>query len=215
MIEKLLEAYEGNTRENGTLWINLRKMNVLTKVIFFAVIGGWVIVLILCLFIQSKGTFIAMISYVVILYIYKFVFERVRHSQWKLNLEKYNEDLNNIAEILKTKEFNSYEKNKIKQLIYKYYQSIEQHDKENTRRGNEVKEFIYTYIVPLIAFFAGKINAVNATDSEWVVLCIAIIIIVIGGKICMFFFQGNIRIVKLESIREGKAFCCKTTRFVR
>lgn len=57
-------------------------------------------------FLQNKGTIIAMIVYVVILYIYRFVFERIRHKQWKINFEKYNEDLNNIAEILKTKDFN-------------------------------------------------------------------------------------------------------------
>lgn len=209
MIEKLLEAYEDTVIENRAYGKKKNKVNLVMKIFVCGIISGWIVVLGLVFFIQTQITLVIMAVYVGVLYISVYVFERVQHSQWKTNLEKYNEDLDNIAVLLKRKEFNLYEKNKIKRLIYKYYQSIEQHDKENGKKGTELKEFICTYIFPVVAFFAGKINTINATDSEWIVLCITIVIIVIGVRYAYSSIKEIIGLISWNQVEKEKRFVLK------
>lgn len=181
MIEKVLEAYEAKTAVKGSFWEKLNKMDRLMKIVFLGSVASGVVVLGLALFIHTQAVFIAMIVYIFIIYIATISLDRMRHSKWEANLKEYNEDLNTIAEILR-EEFDLYEKNKIKQLIYKYHQSIERHETKNTKKNSEIKEFICTYIVPVIAFFAGKININDSSNNEWIAIGIVIIIVVASGK---------------------------------
>ena len=165
MIEKLLEAYEAKTAGKRTFMEKLAKMDRLTKILFWGIIVSAIIVLGLSLFLQSQAMFIVMIIYVIIIYVLTSTLERTRHRKWKSNLKEYNEDLDLLTEILNEEDFNLYEKNKIKQLICKYYRSIEQGEVKNAKKSSDLKEFICTYIVPVIAFFAGKINITDSSNT--------------------------------------------------
>ena len=87
-----------------------------------------------------------------------------------------------LAELLKEKDFDLYGKNKIKQLIYKYYQDIEKQETRNKNKSSDIKTFICTYIIPVIAFFAGRINITESSAAEWLAIGITIIIVVVSGK---------------------------------
>ena len=156
MIEKVLDAYEAKITGKSTFIEKLSRMDWLTKVLFWGVIISAIIILGLALFIQSQTIVIILVLYVGFVYICTLTLEKTRHRKWETNLKGYNEELNIIAEILKEEDFNLYEKNKIKQLICKYYQSIDIYETMNEKKNSDIKEFVCTYIVPVIAFLLEK-----------------------------------------------------------
>lgn len=85
------------------------------------------------------------------------VLERIHRKKWESNLKEYNIELNLLAELLKEKDFDLYGKNKIKQLIYKYYQDIEKQETRKKNKSSDIKTFICTYIIPVIAFLQGEL----------------------------------------------------------
>lgn len=209
MIAKVLEAYEAKMSGKRTLMEKLAKMDRLTKTIFWGIMVSAVIVLGLAFLRQSQALFIVMIIYVVIIHILTLILERIRHKKWETSLKEYNEELNMIAEILKEEDFNLYEKNKIKQLICKYYQSIEQSETKNAKKNNDVKEFICTYIVPIIAFFAGKVNTNQPSNTEWLGIGIAIIIAVVSGIYIYSSIVELIEMISWNQLEKEKHFVLK------
>lgn len=209
MIEKLLEAYEAKTAGKRTFMEKLAKMDRLTKILFWGIIVSAIIVLGLSLFLQSQAMFIVMIIYVIIIYVLTSTLERTRHREWKSNLKEYNEDLDLLTEILNEEDFNLYEKNKIKQLICKYYRSIEQGEVKNAKKSSDLKEFICTYIVPVIAFFAGKINITDSSNTEWLAMGLAIIIIVVSGKYICSSIVELVEMISWNQLEKEKHFVLK------
>ena len=127
--------------------------------------------------------------YYVIIFLYGFVMrlvesliERKRHKIWEKNTQRYNKDLDLLSEILKTQEFNLYSKYKIKQLISKFKISIKERQNENKEKVDKAKVFLATYILPIIAFFAGKIEIKNTELIEWIATAVVIICIILLGK---------------------------------
>ena len=209
MIEKLLEAYEAKTAGKRTFMEKLAKMDRLTKILFWGIIVSAIIVLGLSLFLQSQAMFIVMIIYVIIIYVLTSTLERTLHRKWKSNLKEYNEDLDLLTEILNEEDFNLYEKNKIKQLICKYYRSIEQGEVKNAKKSSDLKEFICTYIVPVIAFFAGKINITDSSNTEWLAMGLAIIIIVVSGKYICSSIVELVEMISWNQLEKEKHFVLK------
>ena len=209
MIEKLFEAYEAKTAGKRTFMEKLAKMDRLTKILFWGIIVSAIIVLGLSLFLQSQAMFIVMIIYVIIIYVLTSTLERTRHRKWKSNLKEYNEDLDLLTEILNEEDFNLYEKNKIKQLICKYYRSIEQGEVKNAKKSSDLKEFICTYIVPVIAFFAGKINITDSSNTEWLAMGLAIIIIVVSGKYICSSIVELVEMISWNQLEKEKHFVLK------
>lgn len=158
---------------------------------------------------QSQAMFIVMIIYVIIIYVLTSTLERTRHRKWKSNLKEYNEDLDLLTEILNEEDFNLYEKNKIKQLICKYYRSIEQGEVKNAKKSSDLKEFICTYIVPVIAFFAGKINITDSSNTEWLAMGLAIIIIVVSGKYICSSIVELVEMISWNQLEKEKHFVLK------
>ena len=183
MIEKVLEAYEAELAQNKSLAKILRKMNLLMKCIF---VGNIIITIVICflpLFIRSYYVFLGEIIFYSVVHVEIMILERVRHKKWEKNIKEYNEELDRIAGILKRNEYNMYDKIKIKQLIRKYREAINQHNQKHANKSNELKDFLYTFIVPIIAFSAGKINATSfSSDSEWIAIGGILIIIVVFIK---------------------------------
>lgn len=181
MIEKVLEAYEEKIA-NKTFKQKLKRMDKITKIVFWGIILS-PIVFGVCYFIIPKAVWLIVVSaYGAVAYMTTLILERMHRRKWETGLKEYNKELTLLAELLKEKDFDLYEKNKIKQLIYKYYQDIEKREAQKTRKSSAIKDFICTYIVPVIAFFAGKINTTDSSTVEWLAMGIAIIILVISGK---------------------------------
>ena len=111
-----------------------------------------------------------------------------------------------LAEILKGEDFNLYEKNKIKQLIGKYHQSIEKNEAKKAQKNSEVKEFICTYIVPVAAFFAGRVDTTESSNTEWLAIGIAIIIVVISVKYISSSIVELIGMISWNQLEKEKNF---------
>ena len=170
MIEILLEAYEAEKKEDNSFGKRQKRMSMLTRILLWIVSLSCILIFIATLVFPSETTSIITIIYVAIVYILTEVLERNQHKNWKNNTEKYCDELNTIAKILKDENFNLYEKKKLKQLIRKYHQSIEEYEKKAEKKDTKDKVFLNTYIIPIIAFFAGGINNVTATNTEWVTI---------------------------------------------
>lgn len=209
MIEKVLDAYEAKITGKSTFMDKLARMDKLTKILFWGIIISAIFILGMTLIIQSQILVMMMIGYVVGVYLCTIILERIRHKKWEVNLKGYNEELNIIAEILKEEEFNLYEKNKIKQLICKYYQSIELHETEDAKKNSDIKEFVCTYIVPVIAFFAGKINVTNSSNAKWIAIGVVIIIVVASGKYICSAIMGLVEMISWNQLEKEKHFVLK------
>lgn len=135
--------------------------------------------------------------------------ERIRRKKWETNLKGYNVDLDLLAEILKERDFNLYEKNKIKQLIRKYYQDIEIQESKKTQKSSDIREFICTYIIPVIAFFAGRINTNESSSAEWLAVGIVIIIVVVSGKYICSSTIELIGMISWNQLEKEKFFVLK------
>lgn len=180
MIEKVLEAYEVESSKNNSFVDKLQRMNNLIKFLLGTNIVFVIILCILLFIFQNLLTYTLVIVHYAVMHIEITVMEKVRRKKWEKNINEYNEDLNRIAEILKREEFDLYEKTKIKQLIRKFYQAIESEEQKKIRDSSEVKDFIFKYVFPIAAFFAGKINtSISLFESEWIALGIIVVAIVV------------------------------------
>lgn len=209
MIETVLDAYEEKIAEKSTFIKKLAKLDKITKILFWGIIISAITISCLTLLMQSQAMLITMIIYVVIINILTLILEKVHHRKWETNLKEYNEELNIIAEIIKGKDFNLYEKNKIKQIICKYYQSIEQQETRNAKKNSDLKDFICTYIVPMMAFFAGKINITDSSDIEWFAIGIVIIIVAVSGKYICSSIVELVEMISWNHLEKERHFVLK------
>lgn len=209
MIEKVLEAYEAKVTDGNTFIQKLARMDTITKIVFGGVIVSAATLFILAFIIPSQIMLIAMSTYGAIIYLSTLALERMRRRKWETNLKEYNKDLNLLAEILKEKDFNLYEKNKIKQLICKYYHSIEKQEAKKNKKSSDIKEFICTYIVPVIAFFTGRLNITESSNTEWLAVGIVIIIVVVSGKYICSSIVELIEMISWNQLEKEKHFVLK------
>lgn len=212
MIEKVLEAYEAKVTGRKTFMQKLAMMDTITKIVLAGVIIGAALLFIIAFVIPPQIILIATSAYGAVIYIATLLLERMRRKKWETNLKGYNTDLDLLAEILKEKDFNLYEKNKIKQLIRKYYQDIEIQEAKKTKKSSDIREFICTYIVPVIAFFTGRINTTEASIAEWLAVGIVIIMVVISGK---YICSSIIELIGMINFRERDIFFGATEVGVR
>ncbi len=196
MIKNVLDAYEARTRDKNKFWKRIARKDRTTKIILISTCSIFLIGLFLFLLFPSSLTLIGMIIVAVAMQCVTLFLEKSYHKQWEVNLEEYYDDLNILAGILKDENFKLYEKNKIKQLIRKYHQSIKSEEGKRERKNNSIEKFILTYIVPVITFFGGKISVSDFADVEWIGIGGVIIICICMGK---YFCSSIIQLIELIS----------------
>lgn len=210
MIEKLLEAYEIEVvKDNSPLLKRIKRMKLGRKVILS--INVVLIILVLILMIYKINTaFILSLVLIVVLDIETMILEGTRHRNWKENIDEYNLELNKIASILKRKEFNLYEKIKIKQLICKLYLKIDYDTQEDLHKKEEKRLFLIKYIIPVITFFVGKLNLLDLfSESSIIVLGISIVVIVYLVKYDYTQTVELLKVLKWNTAEKGKEFLPK------
>ena len=139
---------------------------------------GMFAILILC-YLNTLYAVVFSIIYTLVLWIMIWLSEWLHNKKWQENIEKYKDALSNLKMILE--EYDLYEKNKIKQLIYKYKQDADEIEKKLNRWNDIYNELKVSYIIPFIAFVAGKIgNDVSLDD---------IMVLVIFALLCLFVLR--------------------------
>ena len=209
MVGRVLEAYEEEVMQKKLPYI--KRMGFWAKCILWAYIIGFIVFLILIIFFHKFQLYlIGLIYCITAQYVVIAILERIRHKKWESNIKDYNDELNKIKEILKREEFNLYDKIKIKQLIRKYYQDINQHNQNYICKNNEIRDFTFTYIIPIVAFFVGKINnTFFSSDSEWIIVGIVIICMVALTKYAYKSFVELAGLISWNVLEKEKTFVCK------
>ncbi len=124
------------------------------------------------------------------------VLDRKRNQKkWNENIHKYHDKLDIVKEILSKPEFNMYEKNKLKQLICKYKVDIDNIKKENLDIKQNYNDFCGGYIVPVIAFGAGKLSQ-EITGEDLFAICVGVIALLVLIKVMI----DNIWMMRIEII---------------
>lgn len=205
MIEKVLEAYEEKIIGKNVFVQKWATMDKITKIVFAAIILSPIVITIYAFINPTMVLLIVVGVYVVVIHIATLILERIRRKKWKSSLEEYNNELNSLAVLLK-EDFNLYEKNKIKQLIYKYYRDIENQETQKIKKSNNIEKFICTYIVPVIAFFVGKIDTTESSVVEWLVIGIVIIMVIIGVKYIYSSIVEFIEMISWNQLEKEKHF---------
>ena len=205
MIEKVLEAYEEKIIGKNVFVQKWATMDKITKIVFAAIILSPIVITIYAFINPTMVLLIVVGIYVVVIHIATLILERIRRKKWKSSLEEYNNELNSLAVLLK-EDFNLYEKNKIKQLIYKYYRDIENQETQKIKKSNNIEKFICTYIVPVIAFFVGKNDTTESSVVEWLVIGLVIIMVIIGVKYIYSSIVEFIEMISWNQLEKEKHF---------
>lgn len=92
-------------------------------------------------------------------------------ENWKSELDKYNKLLDDLRNVLKSTEYNLYEKNKIKQIIRKL--KCEMYEEKNKIRENKFFNIITVLVFPVI-FYIG--NNLDKEKSIFVVIYVCTIL---------------------------------------
>ncbi len=206
MIEKLLEAYVANTKKEDSIWVSIKRMDIFRKAVFiYAIIGFLVILTILSFFenlISAKIVLFIIIMFITSLYLLCFKLENKHHKEWQNNLAKYEDDLQILKKLLE--HFKLFDKNKIKQLICKYYQDIAALEAEENKKNTRNKSFYVSYIIPVIAFCIGRIDFAGTTNEEWFAIAIVIIVVLFSAKQLYASFQDLIGIIAWNQLQKEK-----------
>lgn len=202
MIENLLDAYEGMRKEKEPLLKRISGMTLVDKVVLIFMFFGMGFLVALCIF-QVETVVLWFFGFAGILWVMVEIAEKVRHEKWDDNTEKYNKSLDTIRELLV--KYDLYEKNKIKQLIRKYRQDIENVEKEKNKREKGYGGFIGTYIFPIVAFVAGRIGS-DYELNDVIQLGLIAIIFTVCIKIIGSSAFSIIDMVKGEPLEKRKRF---------
>lgn len=173
MIEILLEAYEmeiinQNSQQNKKIGDGKREF----------ILKGFIILMAYMVINIALVLYPDIIIYIFVLFFFllglgDIALKKSLRKRWRENIKNHNAELNIIANILKSNEFNLYTKTKIEHLIEKIHQEMDYEDKTNSQKRNERKAFILSYIFPIISFFVGASN-VKSIESGIEILSLGI-----------------------------------------
>lgn len=183
MINRILEAYEAKKDEKRNWKQIYKQLSGWQKTFIIYFIGGAIALIIGAIIEAARFTIIGLWVYVAGIYILAACGEKYKYKKWETNTEKYKQDLGVIREVLK--EFDVYSKNKLKQLIRKFYKDISRIEKSQNGVAKNMGTFFATYIGPVIGFIVGSMKVVS-TSEELLGLGLLAIILLICGKAAIF-----------------------------
>lgn len=196
MINNILSAYEEMRRQNEDPFFKaLKHVGIGVQIYFiFFLICGFTMIITLVLN-QIKIFLCILIAIYTVSPIWIALVRRRNQKKWEVNIHKYHNRLDIVKEILSKPEFNMYEKNKLKQLIRKCKADISNLEKKNSDIKEKYSNFLSGYIVPVIAFGAGKLSQ-EMTGEDMFMLCLGVIAFLVLIKIVI----DNIWIMRTEII---------------
>ncbi len=153
---------------------------------------------------QTEKAFAIVIAVLLLMRLHLFFDENKRHNYSEGGIGDYNQELNELADLLKDQRYNLYDKMKIKQLINKYVQSIGDETKIFESRSSKVKEFVLTFVSPIVAFFAGSIDKSNYTNAQWMSTGIIIVVFIIVANYAYSSISELFRMLKWDNVEKKK-----------
>lgn len=207
MIDCIFNAYVGTRQQkDGSFLKTLKRAEIEDKVfmiIFCVCFLATFITLAMDQIIISASIFITLI----VAYETWMTLDRKRaQKKWDVNIQNYQERLDMIKGILSDPVFNMYEKNKLKQLIRKYKMNTNICDNDNLEMKGNCYNFLDKYIIPVIAFSAGKLFQ-EMTSEDIFEVCLYILIIIFSVKILAYgILSIHKEIVEGNKIKRKRQF---------
>lgn len=196
MINRILNAYEETRRQREDSFFKIMKCaGIETKVYLIIYIMCNFAMIITMVLGQIKLFVCALIIMMMASQIWDVMNRKRNQKKWNVNIHKYQDRLDMIREILSKPEFNMYEKNKLKQLIRKYKKDIDNHETKDLRLKGDYSNFLSRYIIPVVAFGAGKLSQ-EMTGVDLVVICVYMLIFLIYVKM----IGDGIRMIRTEIV---------------
>lgn len=173
MTNIVISIYEDlKSNEKFSLFDNLKKLDLLEKIYFLLVLIDFLLMMAFLFMKKDVAAFYSVIAMFIITIIWIILFRISYRKKWSSNLDKYNQNLDLISKALKEAGITG--KNQKKQLIRKLKEDILQLEKQEDKKKTNFEKFSTTYIIPIIAFCAGKyIKDFSAND----VVSISIVVI--------------------------------------
>lgn len=198
MTNRILDAYEEIRKEKqDSLIMIFKKMQWadIVFVIFFILV--LIVMMVALIFEHPIISLLSMPILFIGLLIWMVVSRKNARKRWNDKIKKYNESLDSIKKLLISPEHNLYDKYKIKQLISKFNRDIVQLEKEQELFRKRFNDYTSTYIIPAVAFFAGKLFQNITADEIIALVIIGIFLLVVLKSI------GAIMDIIITEIIEG------------
>lgn len=207
IIDNVLDAYEVKANKKRKIIDNILELGVPLIIITCLTLICGIALMFFIPKISSSIYFVIIFLYSVIMRVVENLIDRKRHKIWEKNTKRYNMDLDLLSDLLKSEEFHLYSKYKVKQLISKFQISIRERQEGNKAKENETKVFLSTYILPIIAFFAGKIEVRNTELTEWIVVAIVIVCVILIGKSIVSSIAELLKMINGDRLEKEKYMC--------
>ena len=176
MLENLLSAYLEERNKEVSILKNIKKLDRVNKMFLIVIIISLIITFIFLLLKKWLYSLIPYVIYLICIYFFDKLLTRKKYKNWRENTKQYARNLNILREILKRKEYQLYEKNKIKQLIRKYKYDIQEEENEKNR---QFFKRISVLLIPIGGYVVGKLDSIVSSEVlilGAVILCISLIL---------------------------------------
>ena len=199
MNNSILYAYEEALKDRQNSLLKQFKKENIIEVVYLMINIVFAIGSVVLIIMHKNKIFLYWIGvFIISIIIWINVFRKINEKRWKKNISEYEEDLDLLREILKTK-FNIDEKYKIKQLVHKFNNDIEEYSIIDRNRKEKYTTLFGSYIIPIIAFCAGKLfNELKVEDIMEICFMAIFTIIVVSllgyaiGVIHTEIIEGNL-----------------------
>jgi len=195
MIYILLNAFEAATKENDNFFKNVKKVGVFFVIAVIVLVALITSTVILCYLKFFKIAVILFLIYIIAALVLSIIGDNINRKNWKDKIKQYNDKLDKLEEILFSSDFGINSEEKIIKVIEKCNAEVAKMEDSIDKQKEKSNKFVGIYILPVLAFVAGKIN-VGVNMYELISYGIVAIVL-----ICIFAY----------SVREISDFISKFT----
>lgn len=135
------------------------------------------------------------------------IISKTSSKKWEKNIEKYNESLDVLMEILKQENINCGSKDKIEKLIRQCQDKIDEYNEQKGKLKEGKNGVLEKCVFPIVAFVSGVIaKNINVEDAIKIATIASVVIIYsiavyYGGESMIEDISGN----RLEKTKYMKA----------
>ena len=206
MLDLIIDAYEEKTKDKN-FFHTIKKLDNISKSFLVFMLLDFITVAIMVYVGQYKSALVAIGIFVVALFVALYFINKNLEKKWEKHIDKYNEDLDTLAEILKQKNINCFTEEKIGQLTTKCQEKIDEYNKHKIKLKEGKNSVLEKGFFPIIAFVSGVIaKNINIKDAIVIAIIAGIIIIYLltisyGFNYMIENISGN-RLEKTKHMKE-------------
>ncbi len=206
MLDLIIDAYEEKTKDKN-FFHTIKKLDNISKFFLVFMLLDFITVAIMVYFGQYKSALVTIGIFVVALIVVLYFINKNVEMKWEKHIEKYNENLDTLVEILKQENINCFTKEKIEQLIRKCQEKIDEYNKQKNKLKEGKNNVLEKGFLPIIAFVSGVIaKNINVKDAIVIATIAGIMIVYLltisYGFDCMTENISGNRLEKTKHMKE-------------